>query len=145
MQHLHVIDSYDPFDIQESIRFYLLPYMGTDQKQLRFRMIDDMGDVDRIEVGKNRHDDAAISDGGHIYKHPVDGILAAKGNLDTGPESKAVEKRMYFGYSRGHIRIRQGALRHIIGKRRKVPVLYETALIYLYEILDNHHCSHAIL
>ena len=80
MQAAEVSEREDTADLFDLVLFQIIPDAVADEKENRFGMVDNMMDIIRIKVLKNRHDDGSVRDRGHENHAPMHGIFSDQCN-----------------------------------------------------------------
>ena len=108
------------------------------EKENRFRVVDDMMYVIRIEVLQDRYDNRAICYNRHIHHAPVGGVLTDQGDLIAAAYLAFLKQDMDTGYLLRYVAKGKAGTFTIIRQGGSGPILAETLLVDLNEIFLYH-------
>ena len=101
-------------------------------------MVDDVGGVGGVEVGKNWHNHSAVCYCGGEHCHPVDGVLSQQGNLVALLNAALLEYDVHLGNVTCQFAVSDSFLRGVVGKSREVAVFAETFFVNLDKVFLQH-------
>ena len=127
------------FHVQQVAEFDVFPDVVADEEQFGLAVVDDMGDVDRVEVRQNRDYSSTVSDGRHESSDPDCTIFATKSHLVALLDAKRLKQHVGQSNLFGEVAVGQGLLCWILCQTREIPILTKTVFVKFYKILFNHN------
>ena len=124
----------DRFDLPDLLLLDHVPEIIAQEEQPAFGVVDDMDDIGRGEVLKDRHDHGTVGDRGDIGDAPARVVAADQGDFIAVANARLLEKQVQLGDLLRHFVIGEGLVLEIIGQSRHFAVFAKTRLVNLNQI-----------
>ena len=126
------------FDLLDLVLLDHVPEVVAQEQQAAFRVVDDMDDVRRGEILKDRHDHCSVGDGSHVGDAPAWVVAADERDFVALLDPGFLEKQVDFRNLLGHFIVRKDLALEIVGQGRQFAVLTKTLFVHFNQILLQH-------